>query len=142
MEYYIIDKKENDASKMVITCLTDGTKNEVGNQVLTITNDAAMFSKGNVKKEDDEIDENGASGNNDVLQKDFELVEVTDTAGHSSVVIQEPGIALATEVVQEGDKNYIEQQYVEIPEDAEQCQIILYPDGTFKLLNILDPSKS
>jgi len=33
-------------------------------------------------------------------------------------------------------------QVLEIPKDAEQCQLILYPDGSFKLLNILDGEKT
>jgi len=64
---------------------------------------------------------------------------VEEGAEGESFVIQECDVngEPVTTAIQTGDKSF-EPQVLEIPEDTEQCQLILYPDGTFKLLNILD----
>ncbi|KAH3722085.1 zinc finger protein 91-like [Dreissena polymorpha] len=78
-----------------------------------------------------------------------EFVELSE--GEQNFIIQtSEGTAsgTATEMVSSGNGSDYEAQVcdfdghvLEIPEDAQQCQIILYPDGTFKLLNVLDAEK-
>ncbi|KAL4222037.1 hypothetical protein ACF0H5_018080 [Mactra antiquata] len=43
-----------------------------------------------------------------------------------------------TAVVEAQSNDTSEEQVLEIPENAEQCQILLFPDGSFKLLNVVD----
>lgn len=77
-----------------------------------------------------------------------EFVELSE--GEQNFIIQtSEGTAgtTATEMVAGDGGDYeaqvcdFEGHVLEIPEDAQQCQIILYPDGTFKLLNVLDAEK-
>lgn len=63
----------------------------------------------------------------------LEFVELTED--EQNVFIQEAA-QTATIGDEEGEENV--EQVLEIPETAEQCQILLYPDGSFKLLNVVD----
>jgi hypothetical protein len=72
----------------------------------------------------------------DGTEDSLEFVELTEE--EQNVIIQE-----ADNIISHGDPLTEEQtdnveQILEIPENAEQCQILLYPDGTFKLLNVVD----
>lgn len=68
----------------------------------------------------------------------LEFVELTEE--EQNVIIEEAandGLMSHAGPVLEQDNENVE-QILEIPENAEQCQILLYPDGTFKLLNVVD----
>lgn len=68
----------------------------------------------------------------------LEFVELTEE--EQNVIIEEAandGLMSHAGPVLEQDSENVE-QILEIPENAEQCQILLYPDGTFKLLNVVD----
>ncbi|XP_045168833.2 protein suppressor of hairy wing-like [Mercenaria mercenaria] len=70
----------------------------------------------------------------------LEFVELTEE--EQNVIIQEADGAISQSApeMEEQDENV--EQILEIPENAEQCQILLYPDGTFKLLNVVDNTNS
>lgn len=142
LEYYIVNQKPGAPDQMVIQYYTEDPANK-GQQIVAVTDDNTVDSvKVEAEEAANEVNKM-RDKQDDVLEKEFELVEVAEGEEGQSFVIQqcdEDGQPITTEI-QAGDKNF-DHQVLEIPEDTEQCQLILYPDGTFKLLNILDASKA
>ncbi|WAR12858.1 ZFP26-like protein [Mya arenaria] len=70
--------------------------------------------------------------------QDSELVQYVEADSDGE---QQKYVVQTTEDGSQTELGSPTQQVLEIPEDAQQCQIILYPDGTFKLLNVMDQEK-
>lgn len=143
MQYYVVNRKGSDVRQIAMHSVLPSSDAQK-NQIVTLTNERVRIITTKTEPSEDEVmvenDGEVSDKDNDVLEKEFELVEVPSDSHR--FVIQEcdtDGNVIQAEGQSE-DKN-IEHQVLEIPEDTEQCQLILYPDGTFKLLNILDAAK-
>ena len=140
LEYFIVNKRPGQKDGMMIRYYHEGApavkdQQPIAEEESVETSEIIKIEAHEAGVQVSEVEEK----QEDVLQKEFELVEVEEGAEGESFVIQECDVngEPVTTAIQTGDKSF-EPQVLEIPEDTEQCQLILYPDGTFKLLNILD----
>lgn len=73
-------------------------------------------------------------------EEPLEVIELSEE--QHNVFIQETTEATEALAAQSVECEENVEQVLEIPENAEQCQILLFPDGSFKLLNVVDNTAS
>lgn len=71
-----------------------------------------------------------------IKKEDSHALEFVELTEHEQNVVIQEAAQTSTIGDEQGEENV--EQVLEIPETAEQCQILLYPDGSFKLLNVVD----